>query len=334
MKRELGVGVAALSALAAEGKDFSREELNAMLDKLAASPEPKVRNMAFATCYVMARPTPERYEHVCRKCGTHTIYPANRLCMANKIARFRDEAAHLRALGLDITLDESPLCMKCTPVKEIGVAISGTIIGKPTGKDAARFPFAVGDKVKIFDSIAGRYRVAPLHKEYWIYAKYISESGKLLGHDVNIRQEPRIGSFVHATYWSCDPLKRLPARPGDPPDWVRVELPPSLSEQGGVNIRKKYIGELSYDEGNSPSPRRFAKLAWIINGKWTIARNDDAKILEAFLKGRDVRAGRRDEKRALKRDIVRLRELLDPDFVILGVNTPDDEEEVDVEVDL
>ena len=30
MKRELGVGVAALSALAAEGKDFSREELNAM----------------------------------------------------------------------------------------------------------------------------------------------------------------------------------------------------------------------------------------------------------------------------------------------------------------
>ena len=169
-----------------------------------------------------------------------------------------------------------------------------------------------------------------MHKEYWIYAKYISESGKLLGHDVNIRQKPCIGSFVHATYWSRDPLKRLPARPGDPPDWVRVEMPQNeLSEHDGVNILKKYVGELLYDEGDSPSPRRFAKVAWIINGKRTIARNDDAKILEAFLKGRDVREGRFDEKRALKRDIVRLRELLDPDFAI-----HDDGEEASVEVDL
>ena len=40
---QIGIGVAVLSALAAEGKDFNREELNAMLDKLAASPEPKVK---------------------------------------------------------------------------------------------------------------------------------------------------------------------------------------------------------------------------------------------------------------------------------------------------
>ena len=45
-------------ALAAEGKDFSREELNAMLDKLAASPEPKVKMGPMATCYVMAEPRP------------------------------------------------------------------------------------------------------------------------------------------------------------------------------------------------------------------------------------------------------------------------------------
>ena len=33
-----------LSALAAEGKNFDRDELNAMLDKLAATPEPKVKH--------------------------------------------------------------------------------------------------------------------------------------------------------------------------------------------------------------------------------------------------------------------------------------------------
>ena len=46
----IGVGIAALAALAAEGKDFSREELNAMLDKLAASPEPKSVLAMIATC--------------------------------------------------------------------------------------------------------------------------------------------------------------------------------------------------------------------------------------------------------------------------------------------
>ena len=41
MKTELGISVSVLSALAAQGKDFDRSELNAMLDRLAASPEPK-----------------------------------------------------------------------------------------------------------------------------------------------------------------------------------------------------------------------------------------------------------------------------------------------------
>ena len=44
MKTQIEVGVAVLSALAAEGKNFDRDELNAMLDKLAASPEPKVKH--------------------------------------------------------------------------------------------------------------------------------------------------------------------------------------------------------------------------------------------------------------------------------------------------
>ena len=37
MKATLGVGISVLSALAAQGKDFDRTELNAMLDRLAAS---------------------------------------------------------------------------------------------------------------------------------------------------------------------------------------------------------------------------------------------------------------------------------------------------------
>ena len=55
MKTTLGVGISVLSALAAQGKDFDRKELNAMLDKLAASPEPKIEPQAIAMCYKVAK---------------------------------------------------------------------------------------------------------------------------------------------------------------------------------------------------------------------------------------------------------------------------------------
>ena len=112
---QIGIGIAALSALAVEGKDFNRAELNAMLDRLAASPEPKVRRGPQATCYSVAVPQPERFEYVCKNCGMHTVYPRNNRRMANTLSRYRDDAASLRALGLDIALDESVLCQKCNP---------------------------------------------------------------------------------------------------------------------------------------------------------------------------------------------------------------------------
>ena len=65
MKTTLGVGISVLSALAAQGKDFDRTELNAMLDRLAASPEPKIEPQAIAMCYKMALPTPKSESDEC-----------------------------------------------------------------------------------------------------------------------------------------------------------------------------------------------------------------------------------------------------------------------------
>ena len=93
MKTQIGVGLAALSALAAEGKNFDRDELNAMLDKLAASPEPKVKRGPMAMCYSVAMPRPEVFEYVCKKCGAHTVYPKNLRCIESTLAHYRDESA-------------------------------------------------------------------------------------------------------------------------------------------------------------------------------------------------------------------------------------------------
>ena len=256
---QIGIGIAALAALAAEGKDFNRTELNAMLDKLAASPEPKVRRGPQATCYRMAMPQPERFEYVCKKCGMHTVYPMNTRRMANTLARFRDDAASLRALGLDIALDESVLCQKCNPFTQ----------------------------------------------ECWINAKYISETGELLGDNVNIRSAPRSDSQVlrtisryelsvrkwsnlksgHGVEYEGARLKRLPARPGDPADWVRID--PIIC---GID--------------------RIEKLAWVINGKRTIVDRYDARIMRAFLTGREKWTRDFGEEVSVKESLPRLRKLL------------------------
>ena len=266
---QIGIGIAALSALAVEGKNFNRDELNAMLDRLAASPEPKVRRGPQATCYSVAVPQPERFEYVCKNCGMHTVYPRNNRRMANTLSRYRDDAASLRALGLDIALDESVLCQKCNPFTQ----------------------------------------------ECWINAKYISETGELLGDNVNIRSAPRSDSQVRRTisrYELLDyellnrmsifknpsddvesanaRLRRLPARPGDPADWVRID--PIIC---GID--------------------RIEKLAWVINGKKTTVQSYDAKILNAFLTGREKWTRDFGEEVSVKESLPRLRKLLGAETV-------------------
>ena len=261
---QIGIGIAALSALAVEGKDFNRAELNAMLDRLAASPEPKVRRGPQATCYSVAVPQPERFEYVCKNCGMHTVYPRNNRRMANTLSRYRDDAASLRALGLNIALDESVLCQRCNPFTQ----------------------------------------------ECWINAKYISETGELLGDNVNIRSAPRSDSQVRRTisrYELLDyellnrmsifknpsddvesanaRLRRLPARPGDPADWVRID--PVIC---GID--------------------RIEKLAWVINGKRTVVDRYDARILRAFLTGEKTWRGDMGDQHTLKESLPRLQQLL------------------------
>ena len=315
-KRQVGVGVAALCALLAEGRNFSRDELNAMLDKLAASPYPKVRMGPQATCYKMAMPQLERFEYVCKKCGSHTVYPENRLRIANMLARYRDEAASLRTFGLDITLDESALCRKCKSAKDLGIPTHGRIISEPTSKrEKKSFFWKVGDEVAIKSYGSLYCQVRSVNFECWVNAKYISEDGVLLGSTVNVRTSPSLDGIVYAQFSKGGKLKRLPARSGDPNDWVRVGLPDSFRRfDFGDRVPTRFLGGFSYDEGKFATPSRLGKLAWVINGKCTVVQVDDAKILKAFLTGDKTWAGKFDEQTPVKNSLNRLRELLDPDY--------------------
>ena len=303
----IGVGVAMLSALAAEGKDFDRDELNAMLDKLAASPEPEVRSGRSAMCYSPASPRPEVFEYVCKKCGTHTIYPTNTLKMAYVLARYRDGVASLRALGLDIKLDESPLCQKCHSAKELDIPTRGRIV-----KNALKFGFRLGEDVVIRRYGRKYCRVFPCSPDFWVEASSVSTDGRALGDLVGIRHQPSLDGKVWKEYSA---VTILPARGDDPLGWIRVQVPmyspyDDYSLSAGEWIPKSLVGDLSYDEKDGPSISRRERISWIINGKRTIAKFGDVDILQAFLKGEKVRRVNCDEEVPLKRDLLRLRELL------------------------
>ena len=185
----IGMGVATLSALVAQGKHFSREKLNTMLDELAVSPTPNYEHQwMMAACYVRILPQPVVFEYVCKKCGTHTIYQKDIKYISNLLKRRRDEVALLKGLGLDITLDESVLCQKCRSAKELGLPTSGTVIGKPR-RNNKNFVWNIGDKVRIIN-VTGvssrRYNVVRASPDEWPYsgeyhhgrevrAKYIGE---------------------------------------------------------------------------------------------------------------------------------------------------------------
>ena len=316
MKTQIGVGVAVLSALAAEGKNFDRDELNAMLDKLAASPEPKVRQGPGAMCYSPAMPRPEVFEYVCKKCGTHTVYLKNTLRIGSVLARYREEAASLRALGLDIVLDESVLCSKCRTAKELNIATSGVILNSQDD-----LSLRAGEPVTIIEYGHSRCQILPLvqQSDYWISAQYISDKGEVLGNSVNIRSKPLSLGRVVARVDKGIVLKRLPAKKGDPKEWVRIEPLPlwkmkeDIDFQRGMSVATKDIGGFSYDEAEGAAPARFSRLAWVINGKRSIVQTYDARILKAFLTGQKTWEGAMDEERSLKGSLSRLNVLLGPD---------------------
>ena len=332
----IGIGFAALSALAAEGKDFDRAELNAMLDKLAASPEPKSATWMMASCYVRVMPRPAGFEYVCKKCGNHTVYLENTRQMANVLARRRDEAASLKALGLDISVDESVLCQKCRSAKELGLPTAGTIVKRPDkGSEAERFAWHIGDKVRITEAYdSGWCRVLPASSNAWVSAEYISENGNILGDGVRIRLAPSLDATVLGSlYKAHPPLKRLPARPDDPVGWACVEWPPEDDHYLGYSVKSRFIGDLSYDEKDFVAPCRIDKLAWIINGKRVVVNDDDAKILKAFLTGEKTIKDRFGRKTSLKGELRRLRKLLEPgesDPLIRSFDADDVKVEVDI----
>ena len=146
------------SKLARDGRRFDRGKLDAMLVKLSESPTLEVPDSPSAMCYSISIPKLKRFEYVCPACGTHTIYGKLVPHMGDMLIQCRQGVEILRAKGLDITLDESPLCMKCRSAKELNIPTRCKIV-KEVEKHEFKFvseaspeiQLHVGDIVEILE---------------------------------------------------------------------------------------------------------------------------------------------------------------------------------------
>jgi hypothetical protein len=103
----------------------SREQVELRLQKLAERPAPKELQPG-AMCYEMAMP-PTRHEYVCPTCGEKTLYAlakdegeADRRGDHSLIQTLGWELKGCRTVvkeikGIDVELDESAFCRKCSP---------------------------------------------------------------------------------------------------------------------------------------------------------------------------------------------------------------------------
>jgi hypothetical protein len=97
---------------------LTREEVQNRLMKLSKSPPPADLKMG-ATCYRVAIP-PNRGEFVCAKCGERTLYSSdskdgrtNGWLISSELPECRRRLKEIR--GLDLKLDETEFCKKCSP---------------------------------------------------------------------------------------------------------------------------------------------------------------------------------------------------------------------------
>ncbi|MFH0896114.1 MAG: hypothetical protein V2A54_16905 [Bacteroidota bacterium] len=95
-------------------KVYSHDDVRKMLVDLAKQPVPKEMSMG-AMCYDMAGP-PARAEYVCPSCGSKTLYTENNTMTVQwELPKCREAMKKIK--GLDMKLDETQFCKKCSGKK-------------------------------------------------------------------------------------------------------------------------------------------------------------------------------------------------------------------------
>ncbi len=262
-----------LLSLLAEGAELTRAELEKKLAELAASPTPT--SYTTVTCYVMAVPPPTRQVHICPVCGTRTLYrvSAGFFSPFKFQKELRASLPELRELGLDIDLEDTEFCLKCSasmPFHQKQLRTTGSQgllfwYHDNKAKKSILLPPGISLELRS-DTDFDSWLILP---EFRVASELVDE-GKLLKNS-NVRLGPGTEHPTLGVWPAGTKVEILPVREGDDPAWRRVRIPSIESS-----------GELPAELNPPPFPR----LYWKIMGTRTVAAEPfDNRLLLAFLKG-------------------------------------------------
>lgn len=280
------------------GAMLNQTDIDKMLEDLAESSLPviKQRPKAFRDCGVGRA---VEFEYCCPICTTRTYFHRDALGIRQILKQLRKNVSAWQVMGLDIKLDERALCTKCS--FEV-VPTKAEIVSLPNNEaERLRFPWRIGDKIEIHSVDGDCVWFEPLKNDFWVWEKYVTPEGRIALADntksrVEIayaRMHPDIESAVVLHICGGEKVIRLPSRPDDPHDWVRIRASYAHGRTtlGGdvfdFMIPIKYVGKYEFCSAskNELCPGRIRALAWQYGGRRTVirSREHDIAILTAFL---------------------------------------------------
>lgn len=335
MIKTVFAGLAALCVSAFEtawanaGEFLTQAEIDRRLDELRRPDGSGLAAWIFHgdRCYDTNSPF-EPYEYRCPICGNSTWYRdkiliGNGTDIAKYLAWARETVEELRALRLDVRLDERTLCATCRC--ELKIPDGGEIIGIPelwpgwSGKDDV-FPFAIGEKVDIvhepYRNVFGVVRSGP-RQTYWVRAKELEaaierKDEELM--DVYLGPDEKYPKHGRVTCWAfgC----RMPEVVTN--GWARYQPYESLLNPTSIKVPKAVIGNLTYAGAKTSRTDIFTPI-WTINGKRVEVGRGDEVLLKKFLLSEHP--GDDEDLRCGMERLVRLKRL----ELLLNPNIRDDE---------
>lgn len=264
-------------------------------------------------CYNTSGPF-KPYEYRCPTCGESTWYREEILIgtgsdIAEYLTWARKAVEELRAMRLDVRMDERVLCATCRC--ELKIPDGGEIVRIPelwpawSGRRDV-FPYSVGEKVDIVsEPYRNLFGVARPGQTYWVRAKELAEAIKRKDNrlmDVYMGPDEKYTKYGRVTCWAFN--CRMPEVVTN--GWARYQPHDSPLLPTSFLIPKDVLGNLTYAGAKTPRTDIFTPT-WAINGKRVVVWKDDVALLKRFLASEHPR-----DDNELRLDVRRLEQLLNP----------------------
>ncbi len=286
------------------------------------------------TPYLVTLPPPRLKKYSCPLCGTQTFYPAPNWEI-DFLEIQKKQVRELRNLGMNISLDESEYCAKCSQSKELfspGTELFTILPNPPLSSwtKTTNFPPPLSKRKKDPALLTAlnpdpenrddNCRIIP--EALWVQTSSLESAAEDSLIPLRLFADTAAPPVCSRTHAEIKSMQVLPCKGKTSDGWTCVQMPLPFPP---LEIEKKLLPLLILRDSPSripggESPCLYWKIAIGDNSFRVRIRNNDALLLKAFLTGKDRFTIHTGTEFSVKSKLMRLE-------VLLGVKGPEWEDE-------